>query len=85
MCATSCAVGIHEEIIALSGKRVRLSGLLARTARGLLLTTSNGEIFAIETEDEVVALIDQQVIIDGTMTADERLHADWIGPAQRRV
>lgn len=81
MFVMSCEAGDHEKTAALTGKRIRMSGSLAKAARGLLLTTSDGDTWAVEAEDDIVPIFDQQVIIEETMIARDRLRADWVGPA----
>ena len=81
MFVMSCAAGDHKGTAALTGKRIRMSGSLAKAARSLLLTTSNGNTWAVEANDDIVPLFDQQVIIEGTAITRDRIRADWIGPA----
>jgi len=63
------------------GKRVRMSGTLSRAVRGLLLTTANGQVWAIETDEQDGPMPEQHVVVEGVTVATDRLRADWIGPA----
>jgi hypothetical protein len=63
-----------------STERQRIAGTLDRAKRGLILTTDLHEIWVIETEDQVDALLGSKVIVDGVITGIDRLRADWIGP-----
>ena len=63
----------------MSGSRKRVSGMLSRGRRGLILTTDDSELWVIDTDDEVGQLIGQRVIVEGAAGGFDRLKADWIG------
>ena len=65
-----------------SGNRKRLSGILGRGRRGLIMTTDNGELWIIDSTDDVTSLIGRRVIVDGAAAGFDRLRADWIGAAE---
>lgn len=62
-----------------SGSRKRLSGTLERGKRGLTLTTDDGEFWVIDTDDDVVRLVGQRVVVEGAPTGLDRLKVDWVG------
>lgn len=66
----------------MSGSRKRISGLLRRASRGLILTTDQGEIWVIETDDEVADLLGYRVVVEGTAAGLDRLKTDWIGASE---
>ena len=63
----------------MSSQRKRLSGRLTKGARSLLLTTSDEDIWIVETLDVDQSLVGKNVIVDGIPTAADRIQADWIG------
>lgn len=65
----------------MSSQRKRLSGRLTKGARSLLLTTSDEQIWVVETLDVDQTLVGKNVIVDGIPTATDRILADWIGCA----
>jgi Protein of unknown function (DUF5818) len=65
----------------LSGGRKRISGILTKGARNLILTTDKGDVWIIDSVDVDALLIGHQVKIEGVTTGTDRLSADWIGPA----
>jgi hypothetical protein len=52
---------------------------LTKGARSLLLTTSDEQIWIVETLDVDQSLVGKNVIVDGIPTAADRIQADWIG------
>lgn len=60
----------------MSGIRKRLSGMLGRGSRGLVLTTDVGDIWIIDTDDEVADLIGHLVVVEGGAAGLDRLKAD---------
>ena len=56
-----------------------MSGLLSRGNRGLILTTSDDEIWIVESENGADDLVGSTVIVEGTVAGMGRLRADWIG------
>jgi hypothetical protein len=81
MSGMSLPVGGLEVGAYVSSGRKRMSGMLGRGPRGLVLTTDDNELWVIDTDDEVARFIGQRVMIDGTAVRLDRLKADWIGPA----
>ena len=63
------------------GSRKRVSGMLGRGGRGLILTTDDSEIWVIDTDDDVAHLIGRRVVVEGAAASLDRLTADWIGAA----
>ena len=61
---------------------MRVSGMLSRGKRGLILTTDDSELWIIDTDDEVTRLIGHRVMVEGAAAGLDRLKADWIGAAQ---
>lgn len=66
----------------MSGGRKRLSGMLSRGERGQILTTEDGELWVIDTEDDVTRLVGRRIVIEGAPAGLDRLTADWIGTAE---
>ena len=65
--------------VVVSSTRIRVSGVLSRGRRGMILTTTGNEIWIVESEQLVDDLINSKVIVEGTITGMDRLRADWIG------
>lgn len=61
--------------------RIRVSGMLSRGRRGLILTTKKDELWVIESDDSADHLVGSTVIVEGTVAGIDRLRADWIGSA----
>ena len=78
----SSVVGGLELGSKVSGSRRRVSGLLGRGARGLILTTDESEFWVINTDDDVARLIGGRVIVEGVAAGLDRLKADWIGASE---
>lgn len=81
MSATSLLVGSLEVGSDVSGSRKRVCGKLGRGRRGLILTTDDGELWVVDTDDDVAHLTDHRVVVEGTASGLDRLRADWIGAA----
>lgn len=79
MCATCCVIGAFEQGVVVSSGRIRVSGMLSRGRRGMILTTNDDEAWIIESEELVDGLVGMDVIVDGTVVGLDRLKADWIG------
>ncbi|WP_365704883.1 DUF5818 domain-containing protein [Novosphingobium sp.] len=79
MCATCCVIGAFEQGVVVSSGRIRVSGMLSRGRRGMILTTNDDEVWIIESEELVDGLMGMDVIVDGTVVGLDRLKADWIG------
>ncbi len=58
-----------------------MSGTLRCASRGLILTTDDGEIWVIDTDDEVEDLLGNRVVVEGSAAGLDRLKTDWIGKA----
>ena len=65
----------------MSSGRIRVSGLLSRGRRGLILTTKDDQLWIVESEHNADDLVGSAVIIDGIVAGMDRLRADWIGAA----
>jgi len=65
----------------LSAERIRVSGLLSRGSRGLVLSARGDTIWIIDADKPVDQLIGANVIAEGTIVGLDRLKADWIGVA----
>lgn len=65
----------------MSSGRIRVSGLLSRGRRGLILTTKDDQLWIVESEHNADDLVGSAVIIDGIVAGIDRLRADWIGAA----
>ena len=79
MCAMYCVVGASEQEEFVSLGRIRVSGLLSRGGRGMILTTKADDVWIVEGEDVGGDLIGTQVIVEGVVAGTDRLRADWIG------
>ena len=79
MCATCCVIGASEQGVIVSSGRIRVSGMLSRGRRGMILTTNDDEVWIIESEEPVDGWVGMDVIVDGTVVGLDRLKADWIG------
>ena len=51
MCATCCVIGAFEQGVVVSSGRIRLSGMLSRGRRGMILTTKSDEVWIVESEE----------------------------------
>ena len=74
-----CVIGASEQGVIVSSGRIRVSGMLSRGRRGMILTTNDDEVWIIESEEPVDGLLGTDVIVDGTVVGLDRLKADWIG------
>lgn len=63
----------------MSSGRIRVSGMLSRGRRGMILTTKDDEVWIVESEHSADDLIDTMVIVEGIIAGIDRLRADWIG------
>ncbi len=79
MCATCCAIGTFKQGEFVSSGRIRVSGLLSRGQRGMILTTKDDEVWIVEGEEPVDRLVGADVIVEGTLVGLDRLKTDWIG------
>lgn len=66
----------------MNGSRKRVSGMLGRATRGLILTTDDSELWVIDTEDDVDRLIGHRVSVEGAAAGLDRLKADWVGTGE---
>lgn len=79
MCATCCVIGAFEQGVVVSSGRIRVSGMLSRGRRGMILTTKSDEVWIVESEDVTDDLIGSNVTVEGVVAGMDRLRADWIG------
>ena len=79
MCAMYCAIGAFEQGVVVSSGRIRVSGMLSRGRRGMILTTKADEVWIVEGEEVADDLIGSKVIVEGVVAGMDRLRADWIG------
>ena len=79
MCATCCAIGAFEQGVIVSSGRIRVSGMLSRGRRGMILTTKSDEVWIVESEEVTDDLIGSNVTVEGAVAGLDRLRADWIG------
>ena len=79
MCATCCVIGAFEQGVVVSSGRIRVSGLLSRGRRGMILTTNDGQVWIIESDDPTDDLVGSTTVVEGTIVGIDRLRADWIG------
>ena len=79
MCATCCVIGAFEQGVVVSSGRIRVSGMLSRGRRGMILTTNDDKVWIIESEDSADDLIGAAVVVEGVVAGMDRLRADWIG------
>ena len=59
--------------------RIRVSGMLSRGRRGMILTTKADDVWIVESEEVADDLIGSKVIVEGVVAGMDRLRADWIG------
>lgn len=62
-----------------SSGRIRVSGLLSRGRRGMILTTNDGQVWIVESDDPTDDLVGSTTVVEGTIVGIDRLRADWIG------
>ena len=62
-------------------ERLRLTGSISRSARGLALETDAGEFWVLETSVDVQELPVGRVIAEGVRSGLDRLKVEWIGAA----
>jgi len=60
---------------------MRVSGKLSRGRRGLILKTSDHELWVLDTVEDVEHLLEQNVVAEGLLAGLDRLKVDWIGIA----
>ena len=63
--------------------RLRLTGSIRRSARGLALETDAGEFWVLETSVDVRELPVGRVIAEGVRLGLDRLKVEWIGAAPK--
>lgn len=80
MCAKCCAIGVFERGGVVSAGRIRVSGILSRSRRGMFLTTTDEVVWIIESEEPECEFVGSAVIVEGVVAGRDRLRADWIGP-----
>lgn len=69
----------------MSSSRIRVSGMLSRSSRGMMLTTKADEIWIVESEMPADNLVGSTIVVEGTIAGIDRLHADWMGFAETRA
>ena len=69
----------------MSSSRIRVSGMLSRSSRGMMLTTKADEIWIVESEMPADNLVGSTIVVEGTIAGIDRLHADWMGVAETRA
>lgn len=79
MCATCCVIGAFEQGVVVSSGRIRVSGMLSRGRRGMILTTKSDEVWIVESKEVTDDLIGSNVTVEGVVAGMDRLRADWIG------
>lgn len=79
MCAMYCVIGIFKQGEVVSSGRIRVSGLLSRGRRGMILTTKDDSVWIVESEGSTDDLVGSTVVVEGTIAGIDRLRADWIG------
>ncbi|MFM9852268.1 MAG: DUF5818 domain-containing protein [Sphingomonadaceae bacterium] len=62
-----------------SSGRIRVSGMLSRGSRGMILTTKGDDVWIVEVEEVADDLVGAKVIVEGVVAGMDRLRADWIG------
>lgn len=62
-----------------SSGRIRVSGMLSRGSRGMILTTKADDVWVVEVEELADDLVGAKVIVEGVVAGMDRLRADWIG------
>lgn len=81
MSGMSLPGGGHDVGADVKASRKRVSGMLNRGRRGLILTTDDGDLWIIDTGEDVAHLAGHRVTVEGTASGLDRLKADWIGAA----
>ncbi|WP_324260367.1 DUF5818 domain-containing protein [Altererythrobacter sp. H2] len=71
--------GIWRQPLVVSSGRIRVSGMLSRGRRGMILTTKSDEVWIVESEEVTDDLIGSNVTVEGVVAGMDRLRADWIG------
>src|SRR3546814_15707027 len=79
MCATCCVIGPFEQGVVVSSGRIRVSGMLSRGRRGMILTTKSDKVWIVESEAVTDDLIGSNVPVEGVVAVMVRHRADWIG------
>lgn len=85
MCAMCCVIGVFEKEVVVSSSRIRVSGMLSRGSRGMILTTKADEVWIVESEMPADNLVGSTIVVEGTIAGIDRLHADWMGVAETRA
>lgn len=62
-----------------SSGRIRVSGMLSCGRRGMILTTNDGQVWIVESDDPTEDLVGSTIVVEGTIVGIDRLRADWIG------
>ena len=82
MCAMCCVTGASEQGVVVSSGRIRVSGMLSRRRRGMILTTNSDEVWVVKSDGPADDLVGSTVVVEGTISGIDRLRADWIGLAR---
>src|SRR3546814_6671421 len=84
MCATCCVIGPFEQGVVVSSGRIRVSGMLSRGRRGMILTTKSDKVWIVESEDVTDDLIGSNVHVEGVVGGSDRQRADRTGAERDR-
>lgn len=76
----SFAIGGSEQGASVSSDRIRVSGVLKRGRRGMILTTTDDSVWIVESDESECEFVGSAVIVEGVVEGRDRLRADWIGP-----
>lgn len=61
------------------GTRHRVSGILLKAQRGLILEVEGGGTWLLDTDRKATALVGLRVTVEGVRSGFDRLDVDWIG------
>src|SRR3546814_9337942 len=79
MCATCCVIGPFEQGVVVSSGRIRVSGMLSRGRRGMILNTKSDKVWIVESEDGTDDHIGSNVTVAGVVAGMDSIRADWLG------
>lgn len=64
------------------GSRHRVTGLLLRSQRGLVLQVDAGGVWALDADRSVAQHVGSRVTVEGVRSGFDRIDVEWIGPAE---